>query len=55
MSADCIEVKSFGEVFPKKGTNTRTPYEHQKRAMECLNHINTKQAYNYPCCDTYGW
>ena len=46
MGADYIEVKSFGEVYPKKGTNTRTPYEHQKRAMECLDHINTEPAYS---------
>lgn len=46
MSVDCIEVKSFGEVFPKKGTNTRTSYEHQKKAMECLDRINTKPSYS---------
>ena len=41
MSTDCIEVKSFGEVYPKKGTNTRTPYEHQKKAMACLDKVNS--------------
>lgn len=46
MGEDYIEVKSFGEVYPKKGTNTRTPYEHQKKAMECLDHINTEPAYS---------
>lgn len=46
MGTDYIEVKSFGEVYPKKGTNTRTPYEHQKRAMECLDHINAESAYS---------
>lgn len=46
MGADYIEVKSFGEVYPKKGTNTRTPYEHQKRAMDCLDHINAEPAYS---------
>lgn len=46
MGTDCVEVKSFGEVYPKKGTNTRTPYEHQKRAMECLDHINAESAYS---------
>lgn len=46
MSTDYIEVKSFGEVFPKKGTNTRTPYEHQKKAMECLSNVNSKPAYS---------
>ena len=38
--SDCIEVKSYGDVFPKKGTNARTPYEHQKEAMRCLDKIN---------------
>lgn len=46
MGVAYIEVESFGEVYPKKGTNTRTPYEHQKRAMECLDHINAKPAYS---------
>ena len=46
MGEDYIEVKSFGEVYPKKGTNTRVPYEHQKRAMECLDSINTEPAYS---------
>lgn len=41
-----IEVKSFGNVFPKKGTNTRTPYEHQKKAMEALDKINQEKAYS---------
>ena len=46
MSTDCIEVKSFGEVYPKKGTNTRTPYEHQKKAMACLDKVNNSPAYS---------
>lgn len=46
MSTDYIEVKSFGEVYPKKGTNARTPYEHQKKAMECLDQINAEPAYS---------
>lgn len=46
MGTDYIEIKSFGEVFPKKGTNTRTPYEHQKRAMACLDQINTASVYS---------
>lgn len=46
MGADFVEVKSFGEVYPKKGTNTRTPYEHQKKAMVCLDKINTSPAYS---------
>ncbi len=46
MGADFVEVKSFGEVYPKKGTNARTPYEHQKKAMACLDKINTSPAYS---------
>lgn len=46
MSTDYIEVKSFGEVYPKKDSNTRTPYEHQKKAMECLDRINAEPAYS---------
>ena len=41
-----IEVKSFGDVFPKKGTNTRTPYEHQKKAMEALDKMNQETSYS---------
>lgn len=46
MLPDYVEIKSFGEVYPKKGTNTRMPYEHQKKAMECLDHINGAPAYS---------
>lgn len=46
MGADFVEVKSFGEVYPKKGTNARTPYEHQKKAMACLDKINSSPAYS---------
>ena len=46
MSTDYIEVKSFGEVYPKKGSNTRTPYAHQKQAMERLDGINAKPSYS---------
>ena len=41
-----IEVESFGDVSPKKGTNTRIPYEHQKKAMEALDKMNQKDAYS---------
>lgn len=41
-----IEVKSFGDIFPKKGTNTRTPYEHQKKAMEALDKMNQEPSYS---------
>lgn len=41
-----VEVKSFGDIFPKKGTNTRTPYEHQKEAMEALDKMNQEASYS---------
>lgn len=44
--SDFIEVKSYGDVFPKKGTNVRTPYEHQKEAMRCLDRINQEPSYS---------
>lgn len=44
--ADFIEVKSYGDIFPKKGTNTRTPYEHQKKAMEALDKMNQESSYS---------
>ena len=41
-----IPVKSYGDIFPKKGTNTRTPYEHQKKAMEALDQMNQEDSYS---------
>ena len=41
-----IPVKSYGDIFPKKGTNTRTPYEHQKKAMEALDKMNQEDSYS---------
>lgn len=41
-----VEVKSFGDIFPQKGTNTRTPYEHQKKAMEALDKMNQEASYS---------
>ena len=41
-----MEVKSFGDIFPKKGTNIRTPYEHQKKAMEALDKMNQEASYS---------
>ena len=41
-----VEVKSFGDIFPTKGTNTRTPYEHQKKAMEALDKMNQEASYS---------
>lgn len=44
--ANHVEVKSFGTIFPKKGTNIRIPYEHQKMAMEALDKINQESCYS---------
>ena len=44
--SDFIKVKSYGDVFPKKGTNIRMPYEHQKEAMRCLDKINEESLYS---------
>lgn len=41
-----MEVKSFGDIFPKKGINIRTPYEHQKKAMEALDKMNQESSYS---------
>lgn len=41
-----MEVKSFGDIFPKKGTNIRTHYEHQKKAMEALDKMNQESSYS---------
>lgn len=46
MTKDYIGVKSFGKVFPKKGANSRTPYKHQKDAMENLDIINESNQYS---------
>lgn len=45
MEDTLIEVKSNGVVRPKRGTNIRVPYAHQKRAMENLNIMD--EAPNY--------
>ena len=41
-----VEVKSCGDILPKKGTNIRSPYEHQKKAMEALDKINKEESYS---------
>lgn len=46
MDKSYVEVKSFGEIFPKAGTNTRIPYDHQKMAMARLDIINRSSAYS---------
>ena len=43
---DYIEVKSYGQIWPKKGTNARTPYDHQKKAMEALDKMNQETSYS---------
>ena len=45
-SANYKVVKSFGVISAKKGTNTRTPYEHQKKAMEALDKMNQHTSYS---------
>ena len=41
-----VEVKSFGDILPNNGTNIRSPYEHQKKAMEALDKINKEESYS---------
>lgn len=41
-----VEVKSSGEILPKTGMNTRTPYEHQKIAMALLDKMNNYSSYS---------
>ena len=41
-----VEVKSCGDILPSKGTNIRSPYEHQKKAMEALDKINKEESYS---------
>lgn len=46
INQEYINVKSFGEVIPKRGYNARVPYEHQKKAMECLDLINQTPSFS---------
>ena len=39
-------MKSYGDILPKKGTNSRTPYEHQKMAMQALDKMNQEAAFS---------
>ena len=43
---DYIEVQSNGQILPKKGTNTRAPYAHQKMAMEALDKMNKEKSFS---------
>lgn len=40
------ETKSNGEIFPKKGSNSRSLYEHQKKAMANLDIINRNDSFS---------
>ena len=46
METKCKEVKSFGEITPKKSSSTRLLYEHQKSAMACLDKIDEQSSYS---------
>ena len=35
------ETTSSGRIIPRSGINDRIPYDHQKRAMECMDRINS--------------
>ena len=35
------ETTSSGRIIPRSGINDRIPYEHQKKAMECMDRINS--------------
>lgn len=43
---DTIHINSFGKVYPKQNSNLRVPYEHQRRAMECLDQMERLPAYS---------
>lgn len=45
-NTDFINVKSFGKILPKRGSNARVPYDHQKKAMECLDIIDQNLSYS---------
>ena len=40
------EITSSGRIAPRSGVNDRVPYEHQKKAMECMDQINTNAAFS---------
>ena len=43
---DYIEVKSNGKIITKKGTNPRSPYNHQKDAMAKLSLIDKEESFS---------
>lgn len=46
MSKVEIESKASGEIYAKKGANSRVPYEHQRDAMKCLDIIDKETHYS---------
>ncbi len=44
MSSGNLEIKSSGIVYPKKGTNTRRPYDHQLEAMKALDALESRDS-----------
>lgn len=46
MEQSFIEVKSNGTISAKQGRNTRSPHEHQKKAMESLDIIDEAPSYS---------
>ena len=43
---DYIEIKSNGKIIAKKGTNPRSPYNHQKDAMAKLSLIDKEESFS---------
>ena len=43
---DYIETKSNGKIIAKKGTNPRSPYNHQKDAMAKLSLIDKEESFS---------
>ena len=46
MEPSFVEVKSNGIVYAKTGTNQRSPYEHQRKAMSCLDLMEKEPSYS---------
>ena len=46
MKSSFVEVKSNGVVSPKTGHNKRVPYEHQRKAMKCLDVMDKETSYS---------
>ena len=46
MMGERKEIISSGRIEPRSGVNDRVPYEHQKRAMECMDRINADAAFS---------